>query len=140
MKDITIKELEYLAFHDILTGLRNRSYLYRNVKLSDYKFVYFIDINDMHKINESGHIFGDKHIRKCARVISALLTKKDLLIRYAGDEFLVLTKSNIYIKTNKDFSVGKVKKSTNNIFKEIEKADKQMLESKVKFKNKKYSH
>ncbi len=136
MKNITIKELEYLAFHDIMTGLRNRSYLYMKVNFSDYKFVYFIDINDMHKINRSGHFVGDRHIRKVAKTISTLLSKKDLLIRYAGDEFVVLAKTDIDIKTNKDFSVGKIKKTSNDILKEIEKADIQMLESKTKFKNK----
>jgi diguanylate cyclase (GGDEF)-like protein len=130
MKKITIKELEYLAFHDLLTGLKNRSYLYRRADFSKYSFVYFIDINNMHEINKSGHFFGDRHILRIIKDISAFLNKKDLLIRYAGDEFVVLTKNEIDIKSNKDFSVGKTEISTNDILKEIEKADRIMLESK----------
>jgi len=134
MKRVNVKELEYLAFHDIMTGLRNRSYLYRKTNLSDYNFVYFIDINDMHEINKSGHFFGDKHILKCVKYISSFLDKKDLFVRYAGDEFIILSETDIDLKTNKDFSVGKTKKTSNDILKEIEKADREMLKSKTEYK------
>ena len=127
MKNTTIKELKYLAFHDILTGLNNRSYLYKKVNLDNYNYIYFIDLNRMHEINKKGHLFGDRHIKECVKIVSKLLNKNSLFIRYAGDEFIVLSKSNINIKSNKEYAVGKVKKLSNNLLKEIERADKLML-------------
>ena len=39
------KEIKYLAYHDSLTGLLNRNWLYKNIDFIDHKYVYFIDIN-----------------------------------------------------------------------------------------------
>ena len=57
------KELKYLAYHDSLTGLLNRNWLYKNIDQINTKYVYFIDINDLHKVNENGHTFGDEYIK-----------------------------------------------------------------------------
>jgi GGDEF domain-containing protein len=134
MKTITIKELKYLAFHDILTGLKNRNYLHKKVNFDKYNFVYFVDINYMHKINRAGHTVGDRHIKKCVKEVSKQLNPSDVFIRYAGDEFIILSKTEIKIKSNKEYVIGKIKKTSDNMFKEIEKADQNML----KLKKQKY--
>ena len=57
------KELKYLAYHDVLTGLLNRNWLWRNLNTIMHKYVYFIDINNLKEINKRGHTEGDKHIK-----------------------------------------------------------------------------
>src|SRR6056297_875740 len=98
------QELKYLAYHDALTGLLNRNWFYKNINVLKYKYVYFIDINDLHEVNKAGHTFGDEHIIKCVKAIKT--AKNDHLIRYAGDEFILLT-DETEIVTNYLFSVGK---------------------------------
>ena len=56
--------LKHLAYYDMLTGLLNRNWFYKNMNKLKYKYVYFIDINDLHKINKHGHAVGDEHIKK----------------------------------------------------------------------------
>lgn len=125
------KELRYLAYHDPLTKLYNRNWLYKNINKLKRKFVYFIDINDLHKVNKAGHTFGDKHIIKCVDAIKT--AKNDYLIRYAGDEFILLTNTTD-LKTNELFSVGKckIKECVNE---SINLADAEMLKSKSLWKS-----
>jgi GGDEF domain-containing protein len=96
------KELKYLAYHDSLTGLLNRNWLYKNIDQINAKYVYFIDINDLHKINEMGHIFGDEYIKEAI----ATIKHNGTLIRYAGDEFILFSDFENEVETNNYFSVG----------------------------------
>lgn len=125
------KELWYLAYHDSLTKLHNRNWLYKNIDKLKCKFVYFIDINDLHEVNKAGHTFGDKHIIKCVEAIK--MAKSDYLIRYAGDEFILIT-NNTELKTNELFSVGKseIRECLNEA---INLADAEMLKSKSLWKS-----
>lgn len=128
-----IKELKYLAYHDELTGLYNRHYL-NKLDTSQYTYVYFIDINDLKSYNKEGHTAGDNHIRHCAQEISKRLYFNDCLIRYAGDEFILLTCVRKAIYSNELFSVGEAKiEGKLNYF--IEIADKDMIKNKNKRKN-----
>jgi len=105
-----LRELEYLAFHDDMTKLKNRHFLFRKVKVADFNFMYFIDINGLKKVNDlGGHFAGDNHIRKIVKDINGLLNRNDLFIRYAGDEFIVLSNDDNKLETNIDISVGKTK-------------------------------
>lgn len=125
------KELRYLAYHDSLTKLYNRNWLYKNIDKLNCKYVYFIDINDLHEVNKAGHTFGDKHIVKCVEAIK--MDKTDYLIRYAGDEFVLITNTT-ELKTNELFSVGKceIKECLNEA---INLADAEMLKSKSLWKS-----
>lgn len=96
------KELKYLAYHDSLTGLLNRNWLFKNIDQINAKYVYFIDINDLHKVNENGHTFGDEYIKKAISTIK----HKGTLVRYAGDEFILFSDFENEVETNKYFSVG----------------------------------
>ena len=96
------KELKYLAYHDSLTGLLNRNWLYKNIDKIKAKYVYFIDINDLHKVNENGHTFGDEYIKKAISTIR----HNGTLVRYAGDEFILFSDFENEVETNKYFSVG----------------------------------
>ena len=126
------RTLEHLTFHDDLTQLKNRRYLYNCVDLKKFKYLYFIDLNDLHKINnEHGHSVGDKFIITTINNISQFIDDNDLFIRYAGDEFIVLSNNSNLLKPNKNYSFGYCKLNTTiDLHTAIEIADKQMLKCK----------
>ncbi len=91
---IATKEiLQGLVDRDPLTGLANRRALdlsWPDLVKSGASVVFF-DINDFKKINDSyGHSVGDEFLRRFARSLTATFASSDRLIRYAGDEFLVV--------------------------------------------------
>ncbi|MFW5847502.1 MAG: GGDEF domain-containing protein [bacterium] len=130
-KLIEYKEIKYLAYHDALTGLLNRNWLFKNLHLIDKKYVYFIDINNLGEVNKLGHSFGDDYIIKCVKSIK--VQPEDYLVRYAGDEFLLFTNDKNALITNKFFSVGK-SRIFSSIKEAINNADYDMLKAKNKFK------
>ena len=123
------KELKYFAYHDSLTGLLNRNWLYKNIDQIKAKYVYFIDINDLHKVNENGHTFGDEYIKEAI----ATIKHKGTLLRYAGDEFILFSDFKNEVETNKYFSVGCsiVSKSIEDSIKD---SDSKMIASKKLYK------
>lgn len=132
------RRLKHLAYHDSLTGLLNRNWLYDNAKYIYLDYVYFIDINDLHQVNKKGHQIGDKYIINIVK--SIILIDNDILVRYAGDEFLLFSNRLLAIDSNQYITVGvsEIEKTYNNIeddvWNSIYIADKIMLENK---KNKK---
>lgn len=119
------RRLKYLAYHDSMTGLLNRNWLMDNLNiLRKSKYVYFIDINNLHNINKKGHHFGDLHIKKVIADINC-----ENLIRYAGDEFILFSDKNNLIETNKLYSVGK-SEIKGDILLAISEADLNMLKYK----------
>ena len=123
------RELKWLAYHDSLTGLLNRNWLHKNIDQIKAKYVYFIDINDLHKVNENGHTFGDEYIKKAI----ATIKHNGTLIRYAGDEFILFSDIENEVKTNDFFSVG-VSIISNSIEDAIKDSDSKMIASKKRFK------
>jgi GGDEF domain-containing protein len=122
--------LKHLAYYDMLTGLLNRNWFYKNINKLKYKYVYFIDINDLHKINKHGHAVGDEHIKK----IILGIKHNGVLLRYAGDEFLLFSNNENEISTNSLISVG-VSKIEKDILAAINIADAEMLKSKKLWKS-----
>lgn len=123
------QELKYLAYHDSLTGLLNRNWIYKNIDKIKTKYVYFIDINDLHIVNENGHTFGDEYIKEAI----ATIKHKGTLVRYAGDEFILFSDFENEVETNKYFSVGcsVVSKSIEDSIKD---SDSKMIASKKLYK------
>ncbi|MGI5971482.1 MAG: PAS domain S-box protein [Oscillospiraceae bacterium] len=91
------KQIEYLAYHDYLTGLYNRryfdeAYLKLMGKESFPLAIILGDINGLKLINDSfGHSEGDKAIRAVAERIKECLTGDEILARIGGDEFALIT-------------------------------------------------
>jgi diguanylate cyclase (GGDEF)-like protein/PAS domain S-box-containing protein len=95
-----IQKLSDSAVTDPLTGLFNRRYidvvleqqfaLYRRI---GQRFgVTHIDIDDFKPVNDLyGHAAGDEALRFVATVLSDGTRKMDLLARYGGDEFVVVS-------------------------------------------------
>ena len=91
-----IKEIEYLGFHDELTGLGNRRYL--EAKLNQFNQEAYLplaviigDANGLKLVNDAfGHFIGDKLLIKIAEEIKSACRSDDHIFRYGGDEFIVL--------------------------------------------------
>lgn len=87
-----------IAFHDHLTGVHTRRLLShlnfeKLTKETDIATLVMIDVNDFKVINDKfGHLTGDKVLKKIAKTIKNVLRKDDLIIRYGGDEFLLVLK------------------------------------------------
>ncbi|HCZ16105.1 MAG TPA: sensor domain-containing diguanylate cyclase [Candidatus Accumulibacter sp.] len=86
---------------DRLTGLANREAFLRRVderlaqqgESADPRpfAILFIDLNDFKNINDSfGHDVGDKVLQEIAQRMLTGLRSRDLVARYAGDEFVVM--------------------------------------------------
>lgn len=90
------ERLNYLAYHDELTGLPNRS-LY-NDRLSQamiearrqgrYVGVMLLDIDHFKMVNDTmGHDAGDELLRDIGKRLSVCLRESDTVSRFGGDEF-----------------------------------------------------
>ncbi|MCP4321409.1 MAG: diguanylate cyclase [Alteromonadales bacterium] len=93
--------LGHKAFHDDLTGLKNRSKMNDEIETAmNYtkRFnkkiaVFFIDLNDFKVLNDRlGHDAGDILLKETASRLKAALRSDDSIFRVGGDEFVVLTK------------------------------------------------
>ena len=91
--------LDDLYVHDALTGLYNRfgyarfgHETYRTLMQNDGAArILFIDMDDMKGINDRfGHEFGDAAICATADILKAIASPMDFLVRYGGDEFLMI--------------------------------------------------
>lgn len=84
------------AYIDKLTGVYNRNYLqeFGNfINLNGY-ILATLDIDHFKAVNDSyGHLFGDKVLKEISSIISiSTRNKEDIVIRYGGEEFIILTK------------------------------------------------
>jgi len=87
------------ALHDPLTGIHNRNYFNRVIELEEIRarrldssigFI-MVDIDDFKMVNDRyGHMTGDNVLREVAGILENALRKTDLVLRYGGDEFLII--------------------------------------------------
>ena len=90
------KKLQYLSYHDSLTGLYNRSFFEtefaRIEKGRRYPVsVIVADLDGLKQVNDiHGHEAGDKLIKSAADVLNSMFRTEDLVARIGGDEFVVL--------------------------------------------------
>jgi diguanylate cyclase (GGDEF)-like protein len=91
-KILDITEFVKESITDELTGIYNRKVL-KNIDDSQIGCVLMIDIDHFKRVNDTyGHLVGDKVLRKLARLLKSNIRKDDILIRYGGEEFLIITK------------------------------------------------
>jgi diguanylate cyclase (GGDEF)-like protein len=108
-------ELQEISFTDPLTGVWNRRYLeeiltaeagqvlrnYERARGSDIRkldhrdlvFImvdvdFFKEVNDRH-----GHPAGDRLLQRVAERLSGVVRKSDVLVRWGGEEFLIMSRS-----------------------------------------------
>ena len=97
------RELAGQAHIDPLTGVLNRQGLRAALMntsslLTDPMAVIFIDIDHFKAINDThGHDIGDEVLRKFASVIASGIRSSDRLVRWGGEEFLIVCPmTNVY--------------------------------------------
>ncbi|MEC8483792.1 MAG: bifunctional diguanylate cyclase/phosphodiesterase, partial [Pseudomonadota bacterium] len=86
--------LEHQANHDYLTALHNRFYLDKQLatmKKGDLYYLVFIDLDNFKAINDGyGHEIGDQVLCLVAERLKSLVNPQDVLVRYSGDEFIIV--------------------------------------------------
>ena len=107
MTDVTERRqarerLEFLAFHDAVTGLPNGAFFEQHLDLElararrsgEVLAVFALDLDKFKLVNDTlGHAAGDALLRAVALRLQATLRESDVLARAGGDEFLVLMPS-----------------------------------------------
>jgi len=98
-----IAHIAYLAEHDALTGLPNRTLLNRKVvallekasQAGKSLAVAFVDLDNFKLVNDSlGHAAGDELLKVVAQRISAQIKSSGIVSRIGGDEFIIVLEEN----------------------------------------------
>ncbi len=88
----SIEDYKSDIYTDPLTGIRNRRYYEEKLKhRRDVDAVAIADINLFKNINDTcGHRVGDWAIRQVAKTFSGCVRRTDKVVRYGGDEFVIV--------------------------------------------------
>jgi len=90
------KKIEFLSYHDQLTGLFNRRFYEEELNRLDTKrnlpiAIVMGDVNGLKLVNDSfGHVAGDELLKKVAAVMQSACRADDILARLGGDEFVII--------------------------------------------------
>jgi GGDEF domain-containing protein len=88
------------TIRDPLTGVYNRNFfnemianeINRSKRYGEQFSIVILDIDNFKKINDDhGHLIGDWILKECASIISRSIRASDVLVRFGGDEFLVVS-------------------------------------------------
>ena len=173
LEDNEIHKFDFLTTSnsntDFTTGLPDKSLLYERTKLAITRAkrnnsllaIIFIDLDDFKYINDNyGHETGDNLLHSVARILKSIVRDQDLVVRYGGDEFVILLE-DMQTENNAAFIANKIQQSIqkplcfneieinlstsigisvypndgSNCYDLIRKADLAMYESKQKGKN-----
>jgi diguanylate cyclase (GGDEF)-like protein/putative nucleotidyltransferase with HDIG domain len=102
---IRFEETQEDAFTDRLTGLPNSRFLYiffeqtlsEAKRYSEPLTVIELDLDDFKSINDRyGHHTGDRFLKEVGRVLKEKMRDSDVLVRYAGDEFIAVLPKTTY--------------------------------------------
>lgn len=93
------RKAEYLAAHDVLTGLPNRTLFQDRLRhglaqarrKKERLALMFIDLDNFKDINDTlGHDFGDDLLRQAANRLQQVMRDVDTVARLGGDEFTAI--------------------------------------------------
>lgn len=107
MRDVTAqmadrRELEFMAYHDMLTKLPNRKHFFEQLGKAlaeagpsgERLAVMIFDLDRFKAINDRfGHSAGDRALLQVADSIRAMLSGDDFAARLGGDEFIIFFRS-----------------------------------------------
>lgn len=87
-----LKGYQDKLYKDPLTGIYNRRYFEDEIRVMENSAgVAMIDLDDFKLYNDIyGHEMGDRVLRTVAQAIEHCIRKTDMLVRYGGDEFLLI--------------------------------------------------
>ncbi|NDV20994.1 diguanylate cyclase [Pseudodesulfovibrio sp. JC047] len=97
--DASYGVISQLSAHDDITGLPNRQWFFDRLDEElDRAFRYnhpvsliMVDIDHLRRVNDTfGHALGDTVLAEVARLVSANVRTTDRVVRYGGEEFVVL--------------------------------------------------
>jgi diguanylate cyclase (GGDEF)-like protein len=95
-------EVEDLAYMDDLTHLYNMRYLHlvldrevKNAQQTDGTFsLLFMDLDHFKSVNDThGHLVGSRLLVEVGRVLKGCVRERDIVVRYGGDEYVVLLRN-----------------------------------------------
>jgi diguanylate cyclase (GGDEF)-like protein len=108
-------ELQQISFTDSLTGVWNRRYLEETLaadakqvmrayfgaqesaiaKIGDGDLIFImVDVDFFKRVNDDhGHGVGDELLQKITERLSKVMRKSDVLVRWGGEEFLIMSRS-----------------------------------------------
>ncbi|HJW02917.1 MAG TPA: EAL domain-containing protein [Azospira sp.] len=98
-KKVAESRLTYLAYHDVLTGLPNRTLFRDRLGLAMVQArrsgaraaMMFVDLDRFKLANDTfGHLKGDELLQQVAQRLQGALREGDTLARVGGDEFTIL--------------------------------------------------
>ncbi len=113
------EHLRFLAHHDPLTGLTNRSLLYDRLETAlrsavrnhDGLALLYLDLNNFKSINDTrGHEAGDQLLIAMARRLEGCTRDADTVARMGGDEFTILL-TDVRDHTSLDTAVKKIREA-----------------------------
>lgn len=93
------KRMEFVATHDVLTGLANRSLLIDHIDISlsqaerhhEQIAIMFLDLDRFKLINDTlGHEVGDELLQHVGERLTKSVRGGDLVARLGGDEFIIV--------------------------------------------------
>jgi diguanylate cyclase (GGDEF)-like protein/PAS domain S-box-containing protein len=152
------EKIEYLSFHDGLTGLYNRAYFDEELNRLDTErqlpiTIVMGDLNGLKLINDAyGHSKGDMLLRNIADILKESFRKEDITSRWGGDEFITILpktdvkdaisiikrikelceeKSTIEMPLSISFGASTKKSSSENIVDILKEAEDKMYKSKI---------
>ncbi len=94
-----LQQIQFMAYHDPLTGLINRAglrvglahMLAESRRNQQLLVVFYLDLDRFKTINDSlGHAAGDLVLKEAARRLLACVRDSDFVARVGGDEFVVV--------------------------------------------------
>ena len=93
------QRLREMAIHDALTDTFNRHFFTEYIETQSERelngdapiSLVMVDIDDFYQVNDRfGHSEGDRILQKVAELISNEVRKLDMVVRYGGDEFIII--------------------------------------------------
>jgi diguanylate cyclase len=91
-----VNEIEYLSYHDQLTGLYNRRFFEEELRRLDTPRSFPLtlvmgDLNGLKMANDAfGHAAGDELLKKTAEMLKKCFRQEDIICRFGGDEFVMI--------------------------------------------------
>lgn len=90
-------KIEKLAYYDELTKLPNKAYYDKTILQYKNKYekiaILCIDLDNFKCVNDClGYEYGDSILKKIVQILRDTTKKEDKLIRFGGDEFIIITK------------------------------------------------
>ena len=111
------QQLTFIAFHDQLTGLPNRTHLInelnQHIELCQHHelsgAIIYIDLDSFRDINDSlGHLVGDELLCQVAQRLQKICLEQEVLGRFSGNAFVILCPSQLNLPQYLELLLRKV--------------------------------